>query len=165
MKTPDSPDITCRSVMDTAPRVLAPETTFAAAVQMLLDHRLLAMPVVDGRGRYLGIFRKNLVISSALPQVALHDDRFSQVARMIDAGLLSDSLQDVRARCAKVAGQPVSQHLDREAPVLRPDQSLVQALYHLYRGRNFLPVVETKSERLLGVVSTWHVLESMMRQP
>ena len=117
--------------------------------------------VVDAGGRYLGMFRKNLVISSVLPQVAIHTDRFSQVVRMIDAGLLRDNLRDIRDRYALIAQDPVASHLDKDAPVLRPDQSLVTALYYLYRGRNFLPVVDPANSRLLGVVSTWDVLETM----
>ncbi len=161
MQSHDPNDVTCRAIMDPAPAVLAPATTFAAAVQRLLDERLLAMPVVDAGGRYLGLFRKNLVISTMLPQVAVHSDRFSQVVRMIDAGLLRDNLRDIRDRYALIAQDPVASHLDKDAPVLRPDQSLVTALYHLYRGRNFLPVVDPANSRLLGVVSTWDVLETM----
>ena len=52
------------------------------------EKRLLAMPVVDAQGGYLGMFRKNLVISNVLPQVALNNDRCSQTARLIEAGLL-----------------------------------------------------------------------------
>ena len=161
MKTHDPNDVSCRAIMDPDPAVLAPATTFAAAVQRLLDEKLLAMPVVDAGGRYLGMFRKNLVISSVLPQVAIHTDRFSQVVRMIDAGLLRDNLRDIRDRYALIAQDPVASHLDKDAPVLRPDQSLVTALYYLYRGRNFLPVVDPANSRLLGVVSTWDVLETM----
>lgn len=165
MKSHNPSDVTCRSIMDTTPAVLAPETTFAAAVQILLDRRLLAMPVVDAEGRYLGLFRKNLVISNVLPQVAIHEDRFNQVVRMIDAGLLRDNLHDVRDRFAAIAQDPVSRHADKDAPVLRPDQPLVTALYYLFRGRNFLPVVDPANGRLLGVISTWDVLETVMGKP
>ncbi len=148
--------------MDTAPAVLSPETTVAAAVQTLLDDHLLAMPVVDAQGNYLGMFRKNMVVANVLPQVAVHDDRLSQVARMIDVGLLGENLHDVRIRFAAIAGDPVSLHLDKDAPVLHPDQSLVAALFYLYRGRNFLPVVDADNGRLLGAISAWDVLEGMM---
>ena len=164
MNSYDPTDVTCRAIMDPAPAVLAPETTFGAAVQMLLDRRLLAMPVVDASGRYLGIFRKNLVISNVLPQVALHDDRFNQVVRLINAGLIRDNLHEVHDRFAAIAQDPVNLHMDKVAPVLGPDQPLVTALYHLYRGRNFLPVVDPANGRLLGVISTWDVLETMMNK-
>ena len=164
MKSHDPTDVTCRAIMDSSPAVLAPTTTFAAAVQVLLDRRLLAMPVVDASGRYLGIFRKNLVISNVLPTVALHDDRFNQVVRLINAGLIRDTLHEVHERFAAIAQNPVSMHVDKDAPVLGPDQPLVTALYHLYRGRNFLPVVDPANGRLLGVVSTWDVLETMMNK-
>jgi len=161
MKSHDESDVTCRSVMDASPAMLAPATTVAMAVQTLLDKRLLAMPVVNEEGRYLGMFRKVQVIASVLPQVVVHDDRLNPVARMIDAGLLGENLRDVRIRFSAIAGDPVSLHVDKDAPVLHPDQSLVAALFYLYRGHNFLPVVDAANNRLLGVVSTWDVLESI----
>lgn len=147
--------------MDSTASVLAPGTTVAGAVQMLLDKHLLAMPVVNEEGRYLGMFRKVQVIASVLPQVVVHDDRLNPVARMIDAGLLGENLHDVRIRFAAIAGDPVSLHVDKESPILHPDQSLVAALFHLYRGHNFIPVVDATNSRLLGVVTAWDVLESM----
>lgn len=150
--------------MDPEPAVLSAETTFANGVRQLLARRVLAMPVVDEERRYLGMFRKNHVISSVLPQVAVHEDKFSQVTRMIDAGLLRDTLHDVCQRSAEIADEPVSKHVSQETPVLRPEQPLVNALYHLYRGRNFLPVVDPASHRLCGVISTWDVLETVMEK-
>jgi CBS-domain-containing membrane protein len=165
MNTPPAGDVTCRSIMSETSLVLLSTVPLRVAVETLLTHRLLAMPVVDEQRRYLGQFRKNLVVATVLPQVALHDDRFSQVARMIDAGLLQDTLQDVQERFAAIAHQPVSSHLDRNAPVLRPDQPLITALFYLFRGRNFLPVVEPSTQRLLGTISAWDVLERMIATP
>lgn len=161
MKMHDTSDVTCHSVMDTTPDVLSPETTVAEAVQTLLDKRLLAMPVADAKGRYLGMFRKSLVISGVLPQVIVHDAHPDHIARMIDTGLLSDTLHDVRVRFAAIAGDKVGRHVDKDAPVLHPDQSLVAALLHLYLGHNFMPVVDVKGGRLLGVISAWDVLENL----
>jgi CBS domain-containing protein len=72
-------------------------------------------------------------------------------------------MQDVRDRFAEIAGDPVGKHLDRDAPVLRPEQPLVTAMFYLYQGRNFLPVVEADSGLLVGVVSTWDVLENIIK--
>lgn len=162
MNTPDSSDLTCRAIMDASPAVLTADTPFRDAIRALLKHRVLALPVVDDRGRYLGVLRKNRVIAGVLPQVAIYDDHFHQIARLVDAGLLRDDLQDVRARFATIADAPVSRFACLDTPVLRPDQPLVTALHYLYRGRNFLPVVDPTDNRLCGVISTWDVLETVM---
>jgi CBS domain-containing protein len=145
--------------------VLTPGMTLIDCVRTLLENRVLAMPVVDENGRYLGQFRKNQLVSAVLPQVAVHDQRFERIARMIDAGLLRDTMADVRERFAAIADDPVTLHLDKEAPVLKPEQPLVAAMFYLFRGRNFLPVVEPDSGILVGVVSAWDVLESIICKP
>ena len=151
--------------MATSYPVLSAGMTLAACVRTLLQNRVLAMPVVDDAGKYLGQFRKNLLVSAVLPQVAVHDQRFERIARMIDTGLLQDTMADVRERFAAIADEPVSRYLDKEAPVLRPEQPLVTAMFYLFHGRNFLPVVEPGSGLLVGVVSAWDVLESIINKP
>jgi CBS-domain-containing membrane protein len=106
-----------------------------------------------------------MLISSVLPHVAVQDTRFERIARMIETGLLQDTMADVRERFAIIANDPVGSHLDIEAPVLRPEQPLVTAMFYLFHGRNFLPVVEPESDLLVGVVSAWHVLESIIHSP
>jgi CBS-domain-containing membrane protein len=163
MSHASSSDVTCRSIMATGYPVLSAEMTLTECVRTLLQNRVLAMPVVDESGKYLGQFRKNLLVSAVLPQVGVLDKRFERIARMIDAGLLRDTMQDVRERFAAIAEDPVSLHLDKEAPVLRPEQPLVTAMFYLYHGRNFLPVVEPDTGLLVGVISTWDVLESIIK--
>lgn len=123
------------------------------------------MPVVDENGSYLGQFRKNQIVSEVLPQVAVLDQRFERIARMIDTGLLRDTMADVRERFAAIADDLVTLHLDKEAPVLKPEQPLVAAMFYLFRGRNFLPVVEPDTGILVGVISAWDVLESIILKP
>jgi CBS domain-containing protein len=148
--------------MATSYPALSAGMTLTECVRTLLQNRVLAMPVVDDAGKYLGQFRKNLLVSALLPQVAVHDPRFERISRMIDTGLLQDTMADVRERFAVIADEPVIRHLDTKAPVLRPDQSLVTAMFYLFQGRNFLPVVEPESGLLVGVVSAWDVLESII---
>ncbi|GAA5483184.1 CBS domain-containing protein [Haloferula sargassicola] len=131
-------------------------------VRRLLENRMLGIPVVDAAGKYLGVFRKNLLIAEVLPQVARQDPRLERIARMIDAGLLQETLAGVRSRFAPIAHEPVRLHMDVVAPVLRPEQPLVAAMFYLFQGRNFLPVVEEKTCLLVGMVSAWDVLAHLI---
>lgn len=149
--------------MATSYPVLTPGMTLSECVKTLLQNRVLAMPVVDEAGKYLGQFRKNMLVAAVLPQVGVLDKRFERIARMIDTGLLRDTMADVRERFALIAEDPVEKHLDTEAPILRPDQPLVTAMFYLYQGRNFLPVVDPESGHLVGVVSAWDILDSITK--
>lgn len=163
MKQPTPPDDTCASVMETSYPVLTAEMTLRDCLNALVKNKVLAMPVVDDTGRYIGQFRKNLLIAAILPQVAVHDPRFDRIAKMIDGGMLAESMADVRERFSVIADKPVRRYLDTDTPVLQPDQPLVTAMFYLFHGRNFLPVVEPDSGLLVGVISAWDILGSIIK--
>ena len=150
--------------MITDPHVLSPGTTVGEAVGLLLQNHVLSMPVVDCNRHFLGQFTKKHFISRLLPALAIQTDPQHQIERMIEAGLLQDTLEEVSARYAAIASEPVSKHYDTSVTVLHPDQPLVTALYLLYAGRNALPVVERESKILAGVVSTWDLLARITTQ-
>lgn len=150
--------------MITDPQVLSPETTVAEAIRLLLTNRVLSMPVVDANRHFLGQFTKKHFLSRLLPNLAIQSDPQHQVERMIEAGLLQDTLEDIHGRYEEIANEPVSLHYDSGVTVLHPDQPLVTALYLLYAGRNALPVVERGSKVLAGVVSTWDLLARVTTQ-
>ncbi|MEI6277804.1 MAG: CBS domain-containing protein [Verrucomicrobiae bacterium] len=162
-RSPDSDD-TCSCVMATQYSVLTAGMTLAECLRALVKNQVLAMPVVDDNGRYIGQFRKNLLIAAILPQVAVHDPRFDRIARMIDGGMLTETMEDVRERFSVIADKPVRRYLDTDTPVLRPDQPLVTAMFYLFHGRNFLPVVEPNSGLLVGVISAWDILKSIVKK-
>ncbi len=150
--------------MATQYSVLTAGMTLAECLRALVKNQVLAMPVVDDNGRYIGQFRKNLLIAAILPQVAVHDPRFDRIARMIDGGMLTETMEDVRERFSVIADKPVRRYLDTDTPVLRPDQPLVTAMFYLFHGRNFLPVVEPNSGLLVGVISAWDILKSIVKK-
>jgi CBS domain-containing protein len=158
-------DDSCGSIMATDYPVLTASMTLTECVRTLLQNKVLAMPVVDDQKRYIGQFRKNLLIAAILPQVAVHDPRFDRISRTLDGGVFSETMEDVRERFSAIADKPVSRYLDTDTPVLNPDQPLVTAMFYLFHGRNFLPVVEPDSGLLVGVISAWDILNSIINPP
>ncbi len=163
MNPSSTSDDTCGSIMATEYPVLTSRMTLTECVQTLLKNRVLAMPVVDDTGRYIGQFRKNLLIAAILPQVAVHDPRFDRIANTLDGGIFAETMDDVRERFAAIKDKQVSRYLDTDTPVLHPDQPQVAAMFYLFHGRNFLPVVEPASGLLVGVISPWDILASMIK--
>ena len=164
MHHPASSDDTCGSIMATNYPVLTARMTLTECVETLLKNQVLAMPVVDDNGRYIGQFRKNLLIAAILPQVAVHDPRFDRIARMIEGGAMRETMDDVRERFDAIADKPVSRYLDTDTPVLQPDQPLIAAMFYLFHGRNFMPVVEPDSGLLVGVISAWDLLGNVIKK-
>lgn len=151
----------CRSIMSDPPTVLKPTDSVSVALQTMVRERLPALPVVDTDGRYVGMLPRSRLVALAMPRVLSHDTDQQPLARLLQVGFIRDSLADLQERMAAAANDPVSQHLDREVPVLSPDTPLMNALLFLYRQRNVLPVVE--NGKLLGIVSVWDVLARIGR--
>ena len=153
--------MTCREIMIVNPPVLHARDTVAAAVRGLLAHHVLSMAVVDDEGRYLGMFAKSRLFGLVLPTIVAMEEVLPNFATLSDLAFLPDNLDDMRARLRAVADRPVGDYADRTVPVLRPDSPLMASVMLLYRTRNFLPVVEERTDRLLGVVSTWDTLTKL----
>jgi CBS domain-containing protein len=133
------------------------------AVSLFLDHRMFGIPVVDPSGRYVGMFVRSGLIALLLPRVVSTEEYTPEIGHLIDVGFISDTLEDARERFARVANDPVERHMRTDTPILRPDTPVMTALFLLYKTRNFLPVVEESTEKLVGIISTWDVIAKISR--
>ena len=148
----------CGAIMTTKPAFIKQSENVAKAMRMLLDNRLLGLPVVDDDDRYLGMFLRSRLVALLLPRIVQLEESMPEVARLVEVGFMSDTIDDAHDRFARVANDPVGKYLQTDTPILRLDTPVMNAVLHLYRTRSYLPVVDEASGKLLGVVSTWDVL-------
>lgn len=149
-----------KDLLSTEPRTLRPEQTVGEALRLLLAHWMLAIPVVDASGRYLGMFGKSQLLQLALPSIA-RDRPLPHGAHPVDLSFSSDTVADMRVRLRDVIHQPVSRFLDATAPFVHPDTSTAETILMMHRARNFLPVVDRETGGFIGMVSTWEVLAKL----
>jgi CBS-domain-containing membrane protein len=149
---------TCRSIMTMQPVSIRRDESIDQALRMLLQNKLLALPVVDDDGRYFGMFQRSRLVAMLLPRIVQLEERLPEVAKLLEVGFLTDTLDDVQERFRQVANNSVADYAQTDAPVLHPDTPIMNAVLFLYRTRTYLPVVDEQSGRLVGVVSTWDVL-------
>jgi CBS domain-containing protein len=154
---------TCRSIMTLQPVVLRRADPVAKAVKLFLDHRMLGIPVIEADSRYSGMFVRSTLIALLLPRVVSHQELTPEIGHLIDVGFVTETLEDARERFARVSNDPIERHMRTDTPIMRPDTPVTTALFLLCRTRNFLPVVEESTEKLVGVVSTWDVLAKVSR--
>jgi len=155
--------MTCREIMNPDPPVVFAEETVGRALEVLLETRYLAVPVVDRKRRYLGLFARSRLFGMMLPSIVSLEDVLPKIAQLTDLAYLSDNLEDLRERFAKLREHPIGNYVDATAPTLRPDSPLMEAILLVYRTRNFVPVIDGDGF-LIGMVSTWDVL-AMLREP
>lgn len=156
---------TCGAVMDPKPLLLTRRDTVRSALALLLEHRLLALPIVGDNDRYLGMFLKSRLIATLLPAGTTLGETVHHITQMPDIAFMQLSVDGLRTSFAAIADKPAASLIDVNTPVFRPDSPLGSALLQLYRTRNFVPVVEAGSERLVGMISTWSVLSRLVTTP
>jgi CBS domain-containing protein len=124
--------ITARDFMVTRLITLPPEADVLDAVQLLLKHRISGAPVVEGDGRYLGVFSE---------KCSMHV--------LLDAAYEQLPVREVRA------------FMDSEAQTISPETHLLSvAQVFLLTPYRRLPVLE--DGKLVGQVSRRDVLKCWM---
>ena len=147
--------MTVRTFMTANPVTLRADDTVAKAAEIMQKHRYLILPVVDGEGRYTGVFDMWDLLALLLPKAATMDDLVPNLS------FLSDDLPALQQRMKEIGGQPVGPLARPDLPLLRPDTSPVEALLLFYRNRCTLPVVDEASGKLVGVMSYWDALAAV----
>lgn len=146
----------CAAIMNASPMTLRMDESVATAAHKLIAQRSTNLAVVDADHRYLGSFGIDDLLGLIIPRVALAGSLSSNL-RFID-----DDPRRLGERYQAVKTQSVGELADRNAIVLAPDTPLIEAFRILCRNRISLPVVESASRRLLGTVTYWDVIGSIM---
>lgn len=141
--------MTARSIMDPSPTVLHPESTISTAIQYIMEHRYRNLPVVDGSGRFMGIFGVNCLLGLALPKAVIMEKGLHS------AEFVRETLSDIHRRMNQYVDEPITTCMQDDVATVSPDTPLVETLLILYRTHVSLPVVEPDTRKLVGVISYW----------
>lgn len=146
-------------VADRDPVTLAPDDTVERAVKMMLDERVLALPVVDANGALVGVFGFHELAALLLPPAVMVAEEMDGLG---DLDFVADSLAGLKKRMREAGATLVGDHLkDDSKPSLDPGSSMTEALFLFYRMGREVPVVDEESGRLTGMCSLWQVLEAL----
>ena len=126
-----------------------------------MKHRQFGLPVVAPDGTYKGMFLRSLLLSRLLPRITQLEGELGNVSRIVEAMAAGETDETLQARFRDVANEPVEKYLDAKGPVVYPDTPLMHTVHLLYRSRTILPVVDKKTNKLVGVVSAWDLLSRL----
>jgi CBS domain-containing protein len=133
-----------REVMTTPAVCVDPDTALKRAIQLLDEHRITAMPVVDGEGHLVGVLSEADVIRDVVPADRRAHERLVEIV----GPPLRLRVADVMTNLALSAG---------------PDDDVARAVEMLVDTQvKSLPVVSFG--RVVGVVSRSDVIRSLARQ-
>ena len=146
--------MTVQTLMNPNPVTLRPTDTVATAADYILKQHLRHLPVVDEQGRYIGTYSIYSLIQLALPKAVTMREGLS------NAGFVNEKTPELAQRLRERSNEPVANWLSKDA-VLHVDSSAMDALLLLLKGHVSVPVVDKQSQRLVGMISSWNVIEKL----
>jgi len=153
--------VTVDAIMTRDITLLDPGDRVSDGLRRMHEQRVRTLAVVDSRGEFVGLFGIRQVVHLLLPTAARIDPGLTNLSFM------PDDLGGLYDRLREIGDQPVSGFLEPREDLLicSPSTSLPEVLELLQQSFNTsLPVliVDDDSNRLVGMVSGWDVLEKIV---
>lgn len=142
---------------------LKPSDSVADALLLMHAKHVRNIPIVDKKGNFVGLFGLRRLSHLLLPKVALNLGKHS----ISNLHFLPDEIVQMGDRWHEIADQPVENFLEKKKKLLfcSPETAFPELLSLLDESKDTsLPVivVEGDSEKVVGMVSTWDVLEGII---
>jgi CBS domain-containing protein len=155
--------MTTKSIMTSGLFTLKPTDSVADALSLMHAKHVRNIPIVDESGAFVGLFGLRRLSHLLLPKVALSLGKHS----ISDLHFLPDEIIQMGDRWHEIADQPVDNFLEKKKKLLfcTPETAFPELLSLLDESKDTsLPVivVEGDSQKLVGMVSTWDVLEGII---
>ncbi len=144
------------SIMLTNPRTIGAGETVPAAVRMMKEFGMRNLPVVDGEGKFLGVFTTVHLIELLLPKAATIE------GGLTDLTFVHDTIDDVRERWKEVRDHRVGDFIETEnIPLATANTSLIEVLLLIIQNRTHITIVDDDSRKVIGVVTLSKILEAL----
>jgi CBS domain-containing protein len=125
------------------PQVVRADEQLGDAIRTLLDSDLPALPVIDDRGRYAGIFGEREFMSAVFP---------GYVGQLRGAAFLTHSIDAALERRDACRNEPVSQYMNTEHVDVGSDYSDTQ-LAEIFMHHRVLVIPVVDDGNVVGLVT------------
>lgn len=139
--------------------VISPKTSLVEIVDLMRQHDISSLPVVDKENRLLGIVRDQDLISH---DHNLHLPSYIQFLELLSVEGKGD--KSVEQSLKAVAQMPAKKIMEIEVPVVRPSTD-IRVVASIFAERNIssVPVVNQRRE-IIGIICRVDLLD-LMQQP
>lgn len=149
--------MTARTLMRSDLLKLRTTDTVAAAAQILLQHHLRHLPVVDEQDRYAGTFGLYSIMQLALPAAVFMEEGLDNVA------FVNESHANLVQRLHERDHELVTNWL-LQPPFVYPDTPSMQVIKMMLQSRTSIPVVSRDQHVLEGMISSADVLHVLINE-
>ena len=140
---------------------LKPKDRVCDALNIMHEKQIRNLPVVDEDGQFVGLFGIRPLVKMLLPEAG------KMKFGLKDLSFMPDEAGELYKRLGKIAQHPVSDYLEKKKKLTfcKPSTSFPEVLELLDQSADSsLPVIVVKGKRkkLVGMVSSWDVLEKIV---
>lgn len=147
--------VQCSAIMHSPPTHLYVDNTVHEAIELLIEHHMYNVPVVDRNEKFVGEISVKRLMGLLLP-VSL-----SMEKGLKNTSFMRESLDDIKQRLEKVKSNPIEPYIATDITVLYPDSPLIDALMLLFHKYIRIPVVSRLDGRLVGGISLITLLRAV----
>lgn len=153
--------MTVESIMSFRLVKLKPSDKVCEALKIMHERQIRNLPVVDEDDEFVGLFGIRPLIRMLLPKAA--KIQFG----LKDLSFMPDEVGELYRRLEEVGQHPVSEFLEKKKHLIfcKPSTSFPEVFELLDQSMDSsLPVIVVKGKRkkLVGMVSSWDVLEKLL---
>jgi CBS domain-containing protein len=147
--------VQCSAIMHSPPTHLYLENTVHEAIELLIEHHMYNVPVVDRNEIFVGEISVKRLMGLLLP-VSL-----SMEQGLRNTSFMRESLEDIKQRLDAVRDRPIAPYIATDITVVYPDSPLIDALMLLFHKYIRIPVVNREDGRLVGGISLITLLRAL----
>ncbi len=160
--------LTCFDVMvdPAVQNTIHPEESVATAFNIIRDSRIRFLPVVDHKGKYLGVFTAPTLLKMILPRAALIGFEASRMP-LDHLGFMSLSQADFETRLRQLREEKVGDNMSnpRNIPVAAPDTPVMEGIFLIHQYKRHVILVEPQTNRFVGTLSANSLLDHVLAVP
>lgn len=151
----DTDYVQCSAIMHSPPTYLYVDNTVQEAIELLLEHHMYNVPVVDREGVFVGEISCRRLTGLLLPV------SISMEQGLKHTGFMRESLADIRQRLEAASDDRIEPYVATDITVVYPDSPLIDALMLLFHKYIRIPVVSRDDGRLVGGISLITLLRAL----
>jgi len=147
-------ELKVRDIMQTEVVTVSPDTTVRLLAELLAEHKISGVPVIDGERVVVGMVSEaDIIVQDA-------DLHFPYYIQFLDSVIYLQSFGKFEERIRKAFGSKVAEVMSDQVVEISPDATVRQAATLMAdKEVNRLPVVE--EGRLVGIVTRHDIVQAI----
>lgn len=144
-----------RDLMSKKLTIVKPDTTLRDLWKSIFSHRVNAVPVVDSKGKLLGIISKEDMLKLLYPN---YEDMMEDLFTSYDFESMEDRIHELNVKKARDI-------MCKRVVFTREDTPIMRALSRMIARRlNQLPVLSRKDDRVVGMVTKGDIFRALFKK-